>query len=51
MARIITDELFAKLVKVLGEDEKIRVFQQLLTSQQLPVVENTEEEKPASEGN
>ena len=31
--RIITDELYARLVKVLAQDEKVAVFQQLLLSQ------------------
>lgn len=43
--RIITDELFAKLVKVLAEDEKIKVYQELLLSQKAEATENKEEIK------
>ena len=31
--RIISDELYARLVKVLAQDEKVAVFQQLILSQ------------------
>ncbi len=31
--RIISDELYARLVKLLAQDEKVAVFQQLLLSQ------------------
>ena len=31
--RIIRDELYARLVKILAQDEKVAVFQQLLLSQ------------------
>ena len=31
--RIISDELYARLVKILAQDEKVAVFQQLLLSQ------------------
>lgn len=31
--RIITDDLFARLVKLLAQDEKVAVFQQLILSQ------------------
>ena len=42
--RIITDELYARLVKVLAQDEKVAVFQQLLLSQKAEPTE-TEADK------
>lgn len=30
--RLITDELYARLVKLLAQDEKVAVFQQLILS-------------------
>lgn len=30
MSRIINDELYARLVKILAQDEKVAVFQQLV---------------------
>ena len=33
MSRIIDDKLYAQLVKILAQDEKVAVFQQLLLSQ------------------
>lgn len=44
--RIISDELFARLVKELAKDEKVAIFQQLLLS---PKAENKDEEKEAEE--
>lgn len=44
--RIISDELFARLVKELAKDEKVAIFQQLLLSpkkdETAPAEENTE---------
>ena len=40
--RIISDELYARLVKILAQDEKVAVFQQLLLSQKAePTAEPT----------
>ena len=41
--RIITDELYARLVKVLAQDEKIAVFQQLILSQKAEPTEAADE--------
>lgn len=43
--RIITDELYARLVKVLAQDEKVAVFQQLLLSQKAEPTEAADEIK------
>ena len=42
--RIISDELFARLVKELAKDEKVAIFQQLLLSPK------KDETAPAEEG-
>jgi len=53
MARIITDNIYAKLVAHLAENETVALFQQLLlspkTSETEPTTEN-EEEKEESGG-
>ena len=53
MARIITDTVYAQIVKVLLENETVALFQQLLlspkTSEAEPTTEN-EEEKEESGG-
>lgn len=41
--RIITDELYARLVKVLAQDEKVAVFQQLILSQKAEPAEAADE--------
>ena len=45
--RIISDELYARLVKELAKNEAVAVFQQLLLS---PKTENKDETKEAEEG-
>lgn len=47
--RIITDELYAQLVKVLAQDEKVAIFQKLLLSQKAEPTDKPDEIK-ASEG-
>lgn len=42
--RIISDELYTQLVKILAQDEKVAVFQQLLLS---PKAEPAKEKQPA----
>lgn len=44
MARIITDSVYAKLVKHLAENETVALFQQLLLSPKTNEI-NSEEEK------
>ena len=43
--RIITDELYARLVKILAQDEKVAVFQQLLLSQKAELTDAQDEIK------
>jgi len=43
--RVITDELFAKLVKLLLQDEKVATYQQLILSQKAEPTENADEIK------
>lgn len=38
--RIITDELFAKLIAELMKDTKVAIFQELVTAQKADPVEN-----------
>lgn len=45
--RIISDELYAKIIKILAEDEKVAVFQQLLLA---PKAEPTKSEKSTDKG-
>ena len=40
--RIISDDLYANLIKILAADEKVKLFQQLLLSKKIEA-----EEKPA----
>jgi hypothetical protein len=42
--RIISDELFALIVKELAKDEKVAIFQQLLLSQKAEPTENQQDE-------
>ncbi len=43
--RVITDELFAKLVKLLLQDEKVATYQQLILSQKAEPTDNADEIK------
>ena len=43
--RIISDELYAHLVKVLAQDEKVAVFQQLILAQRAEPAEKPDEIK------
>jgi hypothetical protein len=43
--RIISDELYAYLVKVLAQDEKVAVFQQLILAQRAEPAEKPDEIK------
>lgn len=51
--RIITDELFARLVKELAKDEKVAIFQKLLLSEKTEKAdkEQTEEKTEEQGGN
>lgn len=51
--RIISDELFARLVKELAKDEKVAIFQQLLLSPKKDETAPAEEEntEPQQGGN
>ena len=54
MARIITDNIYAKLVAHLAENETVALFQQLLlspkTSEAEPTTENGEENQKEESG-
>ena len=43
--RVITDELFTKLVKILLQDEKVTIYQQLILSQKAEPTDNADEIK------
>lgn len=45
MARIITDNVHARLIAHLGKDEAVALFQQLLLSPKTSEIENEEENK------
>lgn len=47
--RIISDELYARLVKVLAQDEKVAVFQQLLLSQKAEPTDDPEKIKTSED--
>lgn len=42
--RIITDELYARIIKLLVQDEKVAIFQQLLLTQKAEPTENKADE-------
>lgn len=45
MARIISDSVFSRLIALLGKDEAVALFQELLLSPKAPNVEATTESK------
>lgn len=49
MSRIIDEELFAQLVKILAQDEKVAVFRQLVLAPKLEPTEITPEDVEKSE--
>lgn len=48
--RIITDELYAQLVKILAQDEKVAAFQQLIMSKKAEPAENEPDKIVETEG-
>jgi len=49
MSRIINDELYARLVKILAQDEKVAVFQQLVLAPKAELTETAPAEIPPAE--
>ena len=45
MPRIISDNVYARLVTLLGENEAVALFQELLLSPKAPNIETTVESK------
>ena len=47
--RIISDELYAKLVQQLAADEKVKIFQQLILAKKIEATDDKKNESEAKE--